>query len=67
MYIYIYIYIYIYVDIYVLINQLNGVLWITRGVNLNWKDQQFWFKPSSAYFSRLVQRRLFDWQLSWTR
>ena len=35
MYIYIYIYIYIYVDIYVLINQLNGVLWITRGVNLN--------------------------------
>ena len=30
-----YIYIYIYVDIYVLINQLNGVLWITRGVNLN--------------------------------
>ena len=30
-----YIYIYIYVDIYVLINQLNGVIWITRGVNLN--------------------------------
>ena len=32
---YVYIYIYIYVDIYVLINQLNGVIWITLGVNLN--------------------------------